>query len=462
MPSGLRIGLVVGATLLAASARAASPVPDSDTPSRWAFLESELHARSRLRVVINRAPGAGSVAVCHVSLAPRSLGFGTEVDRRPTARWIAQRGGEASLTARGRQLEQCVSIGAGELELALWHIFGAQADVGPVDSGRIDPKAQGRVARLALGEHTGPGPEPVLVVVGSAATGQILRHVDRWYAPGGMPDDAPQPLPSSALGPAAGAVAQSRERLSVLTADDLTTPAVYCGWRQEPTLATAQRLAVMILATGETSRFGFNLVHRRGLANRTEAWQTTLDGGSVIGISVGIAPGAGVDKMLRFFDGALAQLRLVGPTAAEVDRARALFETQALLTLSAPLGRARALAQAEFLTGNAHTLRERLEAAAQVTPETIRVAAQSLRPVLRSLVEAYPPGWPLDDPAMTGYVLYTARQGDTWPAIARRFEIPLSRLTRDNDADARYRPVLGQPVWIAPRPNGTPRVETNR
>jgi hypothetical protein len=116
-----------------------------------------------------------------------------------------------------------------------------------------------------------------------------------------------------------------------------------------------------------------------------------------------------------------------------------------------PETRAKTLAEYELVTGDAEQFARELESVTRVKAERVRSTAHELlTDAHRTTIETYPALWPADDPALAHHQLYTVAAGDTLGTVAARFHADPARLARDNDLDPRYRPMPGQPLWIAP------------
>jgi hypothetical protein len=156
-----------------------------------------------------------------------------------------------------------------------------------------------------------------------------------------------------------------------------------------------------------------------------------------------------LDRIRRFVDGTLKQLRLVGPTRGEVERARSRLLLDSLHAFESPVSRAARLLVYERARGDARRFVDETVALSSVTPERVRrAAAEKLVDARRTTVEEYPPLWPADDARVATHQLYTIAKGDTLETIARRFRVDVARLARANDLDPKRALTPGQPLWI--------------
>jgi predicted Zn-dependent peptidase len=246
---------------------------------------------------------------------------------------------------------------------------------------------------------------------------------------------------------------QSSERLSVLE-DATHDPTVFTGW----TVASADDLdraslaaALELLAGRGRPRLFRILVRERSLSHRVEPWTANVGGNVLAGVTFDLSSRASVDRARRFLDGSIKQLRLVGPSRGEVDRARSRLELDALFRWEDLRTRARDLALSELEAGDAGALARRAASLDAVSPETIRhLAHDHFVEGARTTVEVYPPLFPYDDPRLLRHAMYTVAAGDTLAAIALRFHSSVAAIARANDLDPKYSLAVGQGLWIPP------------
>jgi hypothetical protein len=177
-----------------------------------------------------------------------------------------------------------------------------------------------------------------------------------------------------------------------------------------------------------------------------------LIGSALFGVDFEISTRTSLDRARRFIDGAIKQLRLVGPSRGELRRAKSRLQRRALLDWEDPTARAKALSVAELTRGDARAWLEDNGAVLSLTEETVRkVAHDSFIDGRRTTVETYPPLWPEDDPKLSQYRTYTVEPGDVLSDLAARFGVAIQSIARANDLDPRYRLVTGQALLIPPK-----------
>ena len=176
-----------------------------------------------------------------------------------------------------------------------------------------------------------------------------------------------------------------------------------------------------------------------------------LPGGTLAGLYVAPSPRVSIDRLRRFVDGSLKQLRLVGPSRRELGRAKGRLLLDLYGTWQAPVALGRLLASYELTRGGAARAPGDVRALERVTAlDVARAAGRALVDARRTTVEIYPPSWPADDPRVARQRLYTIADGDTLTAIAARFHVSIAAIARANDLDPKYALTPGQPLWIPP------------
>jgi predicted Zn-dependent peptidase len=231
----------------------------------------------------------------------------------------------------------------------------------------------------------------------------------------------------------------------------VAAPAVRYGWAfpsGSPDDRAALGVALEILAGSGGGRL-YRLVVSRGLARRAEAWSLPLPGGVLGGVSLELNTRFSIDRLRRFVDGTLKQLRLVGPSRREFAIAYEKLRREALTTWEDPSARAARLAVYELSGCPADQWLEELKSLDSMTADSIRRFARThFLDSRRTTVETFPPLWPNDDPRLARARLYTVAEGDTAVGLAERFHVPLATLLRENDLDPKYALVVGQPIWL--------------
>ena len=83
-----------------------------------------------------------------------------------------------------------------------------------------------------------------------------------------------------------------------------------------------------MLGEGRSSRLYKKLVYEKQIAQNVSAYQYSLTLGSIFVIEATARPGHTLEELEAAIEEELDALRTEGPTAAEVDRARNVFETR--------------------------------------------------------------------------------------------------------------------------------------
>lgn len=404
-------------------------------PSAAAF---RVNAEGGSTLVVSPEPGAAIAAAC----APAADGVVSDELRRE----IARRGGDAIQVREGVLSIACVAAPAKEAAFALSiaRRLGAKPQRGADDG--APEGASTRLVRLALEGTEPPDAAPAAPVV--AFTGAVPRTaLPPMDANGAAARPSPLPLKTR----------QSSERLSVVESPGPSPRTAY-SWlvpNTTPEDAAALAVSLEVLAGPLKSRLPRLLVTDRSLARKALGERTRVRGATLASVFVESTTRTSVDRVRRFVDGTLKQLRLVGPTRGEVDRARARLMAEALATWEDPVRRAAALLAAEVLAGDALRFLDEARALARVEPESVRrTFADRFVDARRTTIEEYPPLWPADDARLAGYRLHTIEQNDTLENLARRFAVPLTSLARANDLDPKRALTPGQPLWIPPSRGG--------
>ncbi len=224
-----------------------------------------------------------------------------------------------------------------------------------------------------------------LVVVGDFDEAELLRLTAEAYGP----------LPSAALPDAACAPepAQQAERV-VRLPKPIATHRLLVGYKA-PSLSHADWLpldiATTILAGCSSARLQRRLVIREEVASSVDAQLTPFRDPSLLRIAITCARGHDADEVMRILDEELAAMVEDPPSAEEVEKAKAVAETDLWSTLVEVDGKAEALGHHEIVLGDFRTLMQRTRALAEVTPaEVARVVRATLQRSQRTVVIAEP------------------------------------------------------------------------
>jgi hypothetical protein len=407
--------------------------------------------------------GVGMGATVVVSPAPESAAFALCVNRGGLADlWsknvdLYRRGGEATERITATVRTSCVVVPRGAADFALSLVASTlltEATSLPLEEGTALARVralslEGTTTETSPPSSTGapsasPPPRTVIALVGGARAEDGLAAAVLRLGPA---NESRLPTAPSL------AIAQTTERLSVTDAPIGAPRAVYAWLTPDVGAAEAATLNVLseILTGGEKSRLLRLLLGERHLARAAVGAFVAVPGGTLSCVFVESTTRTSIDRVRRFVDGTLKQLRLVGPTRGEVERARERLTRNALETWEDPVRRAASLAAAESVRGDAHRVLDDARALSRVSPENVRrVVAERFVDAHRSTVEEYPPLWPADDARLARYVLYTVTQDDTLETVAKHFRVSVTNLARANDLSPQHRLTPGQGLWVPP------------
>jgi zinc protease len=182
----------------------------------------------------------------------------------------------------------------------------------------------------------------------------------------------------------------------IVVHDRVELPRVYMAWLTPPAYQPGDAelaVAAQIIAGGKSSRLYKNLVYERQIAQEAAAAQNSEALTSTFMIDATARPGSGLAEIEAAIDAELKQLRDIGPSDAEVERARNTIET-AMLTSIEKLGGnglANQINQYNQYTGDPGYLPKDIERLRRVTAADVRRVAQAwLRPDARVVVEGVP------------------------------------------------------------------------
>jgi predicted Zn-dependent peptidase len=163
------------------------------------------------------------------------------------------------------------------------------------------------------------------------------------------------------------------ERLTV--SDEVQLPKLTMVWHSPsfygPGDAEMDLLAAA-LAEGENSRLRKRLVREEQVAAEVAAYQLSLRLGSLFYIEVKARPGVSLERIEALVDEELSKLRAEGPSAREIERAVATFETRTLTELQSLREVADTLNRYDAHLGDPDRVDWDLERYRKATPETVR------------------------------------------------------------------------------------------
>ncbi|HET9467069.1 MAG TPA: pitrilysin family protein, partial [Vicinamibacterales bacterium] len=187
----------------------------------------------------------------------------------------------------------------------------------------------------------------------------------------------------------------SEKRLVV--EDRVELPRIYMAWITPPFFKEGDAdadIAASILGQGRVSRLYKTLEYDKQIAQNVTAYQYSTMLGSIFGIEATARPGKTLKELEDVINAEIELLRTKGPTAAEVERARNVLETQifnGLQLVGGFGGVADQLNLYNHYTGNPNYLTEDIMRRRRVTPESVRQFAQRyLAPNARVVVHGVP------------------------------------------------------------------------
>lgn len=250
---------------------------------------------------------------------------------------------------------------------------------------------------------------------------------------------------------------QTSERLNVIEEHNAKTPGVFYGWRI-PGARTgdnrALEVASVILTDSETSRLTERLVLEEQVAQRVESGTSGYADADVFQVFVELNRRSTVDAMQKALEKALTELALGGPSAPELERARARLKLRWLHRMEKARHRAVDLGRAESIWGNAVLLEDNYTSYDDVTAAQVRAAV--LRHIVqgrRSIVEVYPPGWVRDIGPPIVTTTYIVKAGDNLTRIAQWHGTTPEAIAKQNGFGTSRRIVVGQRLLITANPS---------
>lgn len=211
-----------------------------------------------------------------------------------------------------------------------------------------------------------------LIVVGDFDAAQLDAWVDRYF--GGIAKPA-EPIPRvTAIEPE-----READRRVTVRVPNVPLPALGLSWlapKPDSADASALKIAVALLAGGESSRLHQALVYRLQAAQGVDlSYEETADRGAVYA-TVLLASGDSRDRGIAAVEAAL--MAEIGKLAskpippAELDKAKTVLLTELLAKRETNEGRAYALGDAWIGTGNAKTANTALESLLAVTSADVQ------------------------------------------------------------------------------------------
>ncbi len=289
----------------------------------------------------------------------------------------------------------------------------------------------------------------VLSIAGDFDSAQALELVGRYFGKAEAQPNVPEFRQPERM------PYQSSERLSVMVDESAKTPGVFYGWRIPPSLTREHRaleLAAEVLAGGDSSPLNRTLVLEKASALHVGAWATRYRGPSAFVVFIEVAPQSSVDTAQMFLDESIKHLRVAGPGADELAKAKARLKLDTLSALQTNQTRAIRLGEFEVFTSDATRLEAELSAYDDISNAEVRAAVGKYLPdTKRSVVEVYPPGWVRDigPPVITK--TYIVKKGETLSGIAVRYGMSTTELAKQNGINPKTHVRVGQRLLVTAR-----------
>jgi zinc protease len=420
--------------------RPGSPLRAPSFPVERATLDNGLrvvfspdHSRPLVALALTYDAGSrheerGQAGLAALSARLFETAGSTNLDPGERGTLVAARGGSTRAWAEPDALRSISLLPAGELPLGLWleaerlrpprlpneTFEAARALLLATDPARAgDPFAQAEVRARELAfqtlwpyEHPPQGSaasletmppamvrsfyeghitpdSATLTLVGDFEPDHAMQLVHRFF------DLAPKGSKAQAS-PAPPTPEQSSPRAAVVEDARVAGGGLVYGWALPPPHSDehdALRLAAAILA-GAEGRLAQRLVRERGAASEVSARFAGHRGPDLFTLRVRLVEGQKRGEVEPVVEAELAALGRSGPSAAELERARAGLEASLYAELGSLEGRARLLGEYELYQGDARALLQEARRLGAVSAEGVRAAvARHLSPLRRTLVE---------------------------------------------------------------------------
>ena len=160
-----------------------------------------------------------------------------------------------------------------------------------------------------------------LAIVGDIDRTRTKMLVEKYFGP--IPPGAPVPEVNVVTPPI-----ETERRLVV--PDQVELPRVYLAWLTDPIYTQEDAecdIIARILGGGKSSRLYESLVYERRLAQDVAAQQVSLSLGSIFTIEATAKPDVQPEELEKAIDEELDRFVQIGPSEAEVERARNVFES---------------------------------------------------------------------------------------------------------------------------------------
>lgn len=227
----------------------------------------------------------------------------------------------------------------------------------------------------------------VLTIAGDINPKEVLTQVTHWFQeiPAGPIVDRPTPV--------AFELPQPKH---LILEDNVQLPRIYIAY-PTPAIYTPGDAELDVVANvltgGKTSRLFQKLVYELGIAQNVSAYQSSQALGSMFLITVTARPGHTLQEIMDIVDQEVANLQKQAPDSKELQKVVNQREASFLSESQSLLGKAEALQNYYYFTGNPDWANEDLFRYKALTPDDVQSAARHfLKPTNRVILNVVPKG----------------------------------------------------------------------
>lgn len=188
--------------------------------------------------------------------------------------------------------------------------------------------------------------------------------------------------------------AQTEERRDTVLDPNARTPGVYLAWIIPPFRTQehyALELAMVLLSYGDSSVLHQELVQKQGQAQGIAGFTYDHRGPDLLVLRAIASESGDPDEITKIIEAALQRLADVGPTPAQLAKAKQLVQSYFLFGLETNMPRATKLANYELFWGDAGLINQEVSNFFQVTEQQVRASvAKFLTPSRRTRVLVQP------------------------------------------------------------------------
>lgn len=227
----------------------------------------------------------------------------------------------------------------------------------------------------------------VLVIAGDINPQETMKKINYWFReiPRGPVVNRPV-APNFTL----------TEPLYLQQEDNVQLPRLYLAYPSPAAYAPGDSeldVAARILSGGKTSRLYQKLVYELGIAQSVSAFQNSMALGSMFLVVATARPGHSLEELREAIDAEIAKMSAEAPTERELNRVLNQMETDNLSGYQSLLGKAEALHQYYYYTGNPDWANEDFSRYTSLSPADISaMVRQYLNPKGRLLLSVVPQG----------------------------------------------------------------------